>query len=181
MPSPEYNEANYIEGRKRRSSSSSFRPIVFFLVPLFSVLLDVFLRRFIDASRMLELPLLITIYFSLMKRQPIAGIIIGTVIGMMQDSLSHQPVGMFGIVKTLVGYFAASVSLRFDVNNPALRFMLCGFFFLFHEFFYWVLQRALLGEAPNIVPLDKLMMALLNSALAIPLFLLLDKLREDGN
>jgi rod shape-determining protein MreD len=180
MASSEYNEANYIEGRKRKSSSSSFRPIVFFLVPLLSVLLDVFLKRFVDASRMLEFPLLTTIYFSLMKRQPIAGIVIGAVIGMMQDSLANQPVGMFGIVKTLVGYFAASVSLRFDVNNPALRFMLCTFFFIFHEFFYWVMRRALLGQAPNMNALDDVVRALLNSAVAIPLFLLLDKLREDG-
>jgi rod shape-determining protein MreD len=99
----------------------------------------------------------------------------------MQDSLSQQPLGMFGIVKTIVGYFAASVSLRFDVNNPALRFMLCTFFFVFHQFFYWVMVRALLGQVPNINGLDEVVRALLNSAVALPLFFLLDKLREDGS
>ncbi len=179
MPSPEYSEANYVEGKRRKSGSSTFRPIVFFLVPLFSVLLDIFLPRFIESARTLEFPLLITIYFSLMKRQPITGIVIGATIGLMQDSLSQQPLGMFGIVKTLVGYFAASVSLRFDVNNPALRFMLCTFFFVFHQFFYWVMVRALLGQVPNINTLDELVRAILNSAIALPLFLVLDKLRED--
>ncbi|MFO0338609.1 MAG: hypothetical protein ACK52Z_07675, partial [Acidobacteriota bacterium] len=84
MPPPDFNEANFLEGRRRKSASSSFRPIVFFLVPLLSVLLDIFLPRFVEPTRTLEFPLLITIYFSLMKRQPLAGIIIGAVIGLMQ-------------------------------------------------------------------------------------------------
>jgi rod shape-determining protein MreD len=71
------------------------------------------------------------------------------------------------------------VSLRFDVKNPALRFMLCTFFFVFHQFFYWVMVRALLGQVPNIDGVDELVRAILNSAIALPLFLLLDKLRED--
>jgi rod shape-determining protein MreD len=179
MSTSDFAQSNFLDGRKKKSQSS-FRPIVFFLIPLLSVLLDVFLPRFIERSRVLEFPLLVTIYFALMKRQPIAGVAIGATIGLMQDSLSQQPLGMFGIVKTLVGYFAASVSLRFDVNNPALRFSLCVFFFLFHQFFYWVMVKALLGLAPNINLLDESVRALFNSAVAIPLFWLLDKLREES-
>ena len=37
--------------------------------------------------------------------------------GLAQDSLSKNPLGMFGIVKTLVGYFAASVGVRLDVEH----------------------------------------------------------------
>ena len=55
------------------------------------------------------------VYFSLMRRSPVAGVLFGAGIGLAQDSLSHNPLGMFGIVKTLVGYFAASMSQRFDV------------------------------------------------------------------
>lgn len=179
MASSDFSESNFLDGR-RRKSQSSFRPIVFFLIPLLSVLLDVFLPRFIERARILEFPLLVTIYFALMKRQPIAGVAIGATIGLMQDSLSQQPLGMFGIVKTLVGYFSASVSLRFDVNNPALRFILCVFFFLFHQFFYWVMVRALLGLAPSIDIADEVVRALFNSAVALPLFWLLDKLREES-
>jgi rod shape-determining protein MreD len=39
---------------------------------------------------------------------------IGALVGLAQDSLSKNPLGMFGIVKTLVGYFAASVGVRLD-------------------------------------------------------------------
>ena len=64
----------------------------------------------------------------------------------MQDSLSKNPLGMFGIVKTLVGYFAASVGMRFDVDHTFVRLLLAFFFYLFHQFFYWVLASALLGQ-----------------------------------
>ncbi len=70
---------------------------------------------------------------------------------------------MFGIVKTLVGYFAASVSMRFDVDNLFIRFMLAFFFFFFHQFFYWVLARALLGQASISIRSRRLSSALLNA------------------
>ena len=99
---------------------------------------------------------------------------------MVQDSLSHQPLGMFGIVKTLVGYFAGNVSMRFEVDNPVLRFILGFFFFFFHQFFYWVLMRALLGQNLGFDIPSTLMVGLLNALVALPLFHFLDKLKETG-
>jgi rod shape-determining protein MreD len=87
---------------------------------------------------------------------------------------------MYGIVKTLVGYFAASVSLRFDVENPFVRFLLGFFFFFFHQFFYWVLSRALLGQQVDFLPERTLVLGLLNAAVAVPLYHLLDKLKVTG-
>jgi len=78
-----------------------------------------------------------------MRRSPVAGLLFGAGIGLAQDSLSHQPLGMFGIVKTLVGYFAGSVSQRFAVDNPVIRLVL-GFFFYFfsRDFLLGVAARA---------------------------------------
>ena len=84
---------------------------------------------------------------------------------------------MFGIVKTLVGYFAASVSVRFDVDNPVVRFMLAFLFFLFHQFCYWVLARALLGQLLDFGLQQNLLLALINAAVGVPLFHVLDKLK----
>jgi rod shape-determining protein MreD len=105
------------------------------------------------------------------------GVLFGAGIGLAQDSLSHNPLGMFGIVKTLVGYFAASMSQRFDVQNAGVRLVLSFFFFLFHQFFYWVLGRALLGEALEFDLQTTLVVALLNALVAIPLYHILDKLK----
>jgi rod shape-determining protein MreD len=113
-----------------------------------------------------------------MRRSPIIGLLLGAGIGIVQDSLSHHPLGMFGIVKTLVGYFCASVGQRFAVDNSAVRFVLAFFFYFFHQMLYWVLLRALLGQPGNFEPVRELILGLLNAIVAIPLFRLLDKLRD---
>ena len=145
-------------------------------IPLAAILFQVYVPRFFERLSYLELPLLVTVYFSLMRRTPAMGVLFGAGIGLAQDSLSHNPLGMFGIVKTLVGYFAASMSQRFDVQNAWVRLVL-SFFFFFHQFFYWVLGRALLGEALEFDLQSTLVVAVLNALVAVPLFHILDKLK----
>ena len=131
--------------RPRRDRAAKLRPVSLIAIPLAAILFQVYVPRFVERLGYLDLPLLVTVYFALMKRSTIPSVFFGAAVGLAQDSLSSQPLGMFGIVKTLVGYFAASVSMRFDVDNATLRFFLGFFFFFFHQFFYWVLARALLG------------------------------------
>lgn len=161
----------------RKRGISRYRPAVIIIAPLVAILFTVYVPQLIPQLAYLSLPLLVTVYFSLMKRSQVVGVFLGAAIGLVQDSLSHQPIGMFGIVKTLVGYFAASVSLRFDVDNAVIRFLLAFFFYFFHEFFYWVLARALLGQAVDFSAQQTLILGALNAVVAIPLFHMLDKLR----
>src|SRR5579872_1371342 len=86
-------------------------------IPLAAILFQVYVPQFIKYLSYLELPLLVTVYFALMRRSPVTGVLFGAGVGLAQDSLSSHPLGMYGIVKTLVGYFAASVSQRFNVEN----------------------------------------------------------------
>ncbi|MCU1339849.1 MAG: hypothetical protein JWO19_5430 [Bryobacterales bacterium] len=160
----------------RRGSVSKFKWASIIGIPLAAILFQVYVPRFFTYLAYLEMPLLVTVYFSLMRRSPPAGVLFGMSIGLAQDSLSNHPLGMFGIVKTLVGYFAASVSQRFEANSDLLRLVLAFFFFFFHQFFYWVLSRALLGEAISFEPIQTLVLAVLNAAVAVPLFRILDKL-----
>ncbi len=159
----------------RRDRTYWWRPVVLVMVPVAAILFQVYVPLFFQHLTYLELPLLVTVYFSLKRRNPSLGVLAGASIGLVQDSLSSNPLGMYGIVKTLVGYFAASVSLRFDVDNPAVRFLLGLFFFFFHQFFYWVLARALLGQGLEFVPGQTLLFGLLNAAVCVPMFHLLDK------
>jgi rod shape-determining protein MreD len=162
----------------RRKSVSKFKWVSIVGIPLAAILFQVYVPRFFTYLAYLELPLLVTIYFSLMWRSPPSGVLFGMCIGLAQDSLvPNHPLGMFGIVKTLVGYFAASVSQRFEANSAVLRLVLAFFFFFFHQFFYWVLARALLGEAVSFEPIQTLVLAVLNAAVAVPLFHILDKLK----
>jgi rod shape-determining protein MreD len=164
----------------RKERTSMFNAAVIAGISLLAILFRVYVSRIIHPLQYLEVPLLVTVYFSLMWRSPISGLLFGAAIGLAQDSLSHHPLGMFGIVKTLVGYFAASVSLRVDVGNPLLRLVLGFFFFFFHQLLYWVLARALLGEALEFQLLQELVLAILNAIVAVFLYQLLDRLKITG-
>lgn len=162
---------------RKEKAAARLRPLTLIVVPLLAILFQVYVPLFFSFLAYLELPLLLTVHFALSRRGPISAVFFGSAIGLVQDSLSHQPLGMFGIVKTLVGYFAASVSMRFDVENPVVTFVLSFFFYFFHQFFYWVLARALLGQFMRFDAQQTLIFGLLNAAIALPLFHVLDKLK----
>jgi rod shape-determining protein MreD len=164
----------------RKDRNTMINAAVIAGISLLSILFRVYVSRFIPYLQYLELPLLVTVYFSLMWRSPIAGLFFGAAIGIAQDSLSHQLIGMFGIVKTLVGYFAASMSLRVDVGNPVLRFVLGLFFFFFHALLYWVLARALLGQTLQFDVAQVLVSSILNAIVGVFLYQLLDRLKVTG-
>ena len=163
----------------QREQVSRFRARVMLFVPLAALLFQVYVPRFFVFLGYLELPLLVTIYFALMRRSQMSGLFIGAFIGLAQDSLSiKQPLGMFGIVKTLVGYFAASVGLRIDVDHAVIRLLLTYFFYFFHQFLYWVLVRGLLGKPVGFEWQRTLVLGILNAAVGVALFHFLDRLKE---
>jgi rod shape-determining protein MreD len=160
-----------------RKDKGRFRPLILVIVPLIAILFQVYVPRFFPFLSYLELPLLITMHFALTRREPIGSLLYGAAIGLVQDSLSYQKIGMYGIVKTLVGYFAASVGMRFDTENPVITFILGFFFYAFHQFFYWLMTRALVGQLVNFNLEQTLIFGILNAAVALPLFHILDKLK----
>jgi rod shape-determining protein MreD len=164
----------------RSKGARAYSPVALLLVALGALLLQVYLPHLSEYFGYLDIPLLVTVYFPLMQRSQVRGIFLGAAIGVSQDALSAQPLGLYGIAKTLIGYFAASVSQRFDVENPAIRLALVFFFYLFHQFFFWVETRSLLGLPMAFEARQTLVVGVLNGALAIPLYALLDRLRQDG-
>jgi rod shape-determining protein MreD len=174
---------DYPSGRllvsQHERQSSKFRAWVLLAVPLAALLFQISVPRFFQILGFLDMPLLVVIYFSLMWRSQLSGLAIGALIGLAQDSLSHDPLGMFGIDKTLVGYFAASVGVRLDVDNTFLRLVLSFFFYMFHQCLYWVMARALLGQQPAFEGQRWLVLGLLNAVVGISLYHFLDKLREN--
>lgn len=160
-----------------KSTSVNYRAATVAGIAIAAILFRVYVPRWISYLSYLELPLLATIYFSLMRRSPVMGVFYGASIGLAQDSLSPDPLGMFGIVKTLVGYFAATVGERFSVDNSGVRLVLTFFFYFFHQFFYWVLARALLAQMIGFDVPTTLIVAVLNALVAVPLFHVFDKLK----
>ena len=71
-----------------------------------------------------DLPLVVTVYFALGRRSPIQGTLMGGAVGLFEDALTHHAIGINGIAKTVVGFLAASVGIRIDVENRTIRLAL---------------------------------------------------------
>jgi rod shape-determining protein MreD len=173
-----YSGEHILLSSQREGQISRFPAWVMLVVPLAAILFQVYVPLFFEFLSFLEMPLLVVVYFALMRRSQVGGLLLGALVGLAQDSLSKNPLGMLGIVNTLVGYFAASVGLRLDVDHPLIRLLLAFFFFLFHQFFYWLLAHSLLGQQVAFEIQRTLVLGLLNAVVGISLFHFLDKLRK---
>lgn len=149
------------------------------IVVLLALVLQAFFPVYIRSANYLELPLLVTLYFALSKRNPSSGLVLGMVVGLLQDSLSRTPLGLYGIAKTFVGYLGSSIGSRIDVEHPIARFLLTAGFYLFHHGVFALTTRTLLGQKnESYVTLPILIAALVNAGLAVLLFPFLDRFRK---
>ena len=172
-----YSDDRLLIGSRRESPISRFRAWILFAVPLAAILFQVYVPLFFQFLANLELPLIVTVYFALVRRSPIGGLTIGALVGLAQDSLSKNPLGMFGITKTLVGYIAASIGLSLDVEHPLIRLLLGFFFYVLHQSVFWLLTRGLLGQQVTFDIQHTLLLGVLNAVVAVSLFHFLDKLK----
>ena len=100
-------------------------------------------------------------------------------IGLVQDSLSaNVPLGLYGIANTVIGYLASSIGARLDTEHPAARFALTAAFFVAHEGIINLTRRILLAQPEAWFNMHLAIAALVNSIVAVFLFLLLDRLRR---
>src|SRR3984885_8171951 len=150
-------------------------------VAFLSVVLQAFLHKYGRWSELIDLPLLVTIYFGVSRRNPVSGLFLGAGIGILQDALSHDnPSGMYGIAKTIVGYLASSVGARIDTEHPLSRFGLIFLFFHFHQAILGVTQRVLLNHVAPLFTLRLFVDSLVTAAFGVILFALLDRLRRSS-
>jgi rod shape-determining protein MreD len=153
-------------------------PAVISVAALAALLVQTFLPLKLPLARMMDFPLLIVIYFALMRRDRVYGTILGTGLGILQDALSHGFIGIFGIAKAMVGYLAASASTRFELESLVARTVLTGVFVLVHNLCLAALQRALLEAPPPFQPFAIASAVLVNVALGLILFQILDRFRH---
>ena len=147
-------------------------------VPLAALLLQSFLPLHLPVVAIFDLPLLVTIYFGVGRRNPISGLLTGCVIGLIQDSLTHQPIGLYGIAKTVVGYGAYSLGVKIDVDNPGSRLLMTFGFYLLHQLIYFAVARGLAGEPLYWRWGHQALAGVANALLGLVLYKLLDRLRQ---
>jgi rod shape-determining protein MreD len=174
------NDAFDIRGSELHIEVHKFRAGAIVLAAAFALVLQAFLPIYFPKAGILDLPLLITIYFGLSRRNPSTGLLLGMVIGILQDSLSGPtvPLGLYGIAKTVIGYLASSIGARLDTEHPAARFALTTAFFVVHQGIVALTQRLLLSQSERWFTWHLGTAALINAVVAVFLFMLLDRLRK---
>ena len=95
----------------------------------------------------------------------------------MQDSLSHQHIGLYGIAKTVVGYGASSLGVKLDVENAGTRLLLTFVFYCVHQVVYFGVARGLVGLSLSWSWSTSLWSAIANAVLSVFLFLAMDRLK----
>jgi len=145
-------------------------------IPLAAIFIQVFFR--LPFLKVLDLPLLVTIFFAVSRRRPIPGMITGALIGTLQDAWTGQYVGLYGIAKTIIGYLASSLGVKLDVDNPGSRFLMTFGFYFLHRLIYLAINLELAGGNEHWNWGYTLLSALCNGLLAVALFAVMDKLKQ---
>ncbi len=163
---------------ERESRISHFPTWVLIVVPLLAILFQLYVPLYVRFLQYLDIPLLVTVYFAMMRRSQLGGLAIGMILGLAQDSLSRNPVGMFGICRTLIGYIAASLALRIDVEHPLIRVLVTFCFYLLDQGLLWVLERSLLQLHPVFDYRQAFLLAFLNAVVGVALYHFLDRTKS---
>lgn len=163
---------------RRELEEYRFSPLVAVIVPLLFLLLQVYLPKIFPRLLILDLPLLAVIFFAVARRNPIVGALTGAAIGLVQDALTGQPIGINGIVNSVIGYIASSIGVQVDVENLITRILMIFSFSLLQSAMLFVINRLMLGNHDlHLLWVHETIRAALNTAVAIPLFLFLDRFK----
>ena len=163
---------------RRELDQYVFHPAVTLLVPVAAVLLQAELPRLWGRFVIPDLPLIVVIFFALARRNPIAGTVTGTFIGLLQDGLTSLPLGVNGIAKAIIGYIAASVGFAVDVENLINRMAMNFVFCLLQSAMLYFIDRFLVANARPLLVWHELLRAVCNTVVAVPIFFLLDRFRH---
>jgi len=148
------------------------------LIPLLALFLQAFVPRRFPWFSIFDLPLLVTIFFGMARRNPMSGLLTGGAIGLVQDALGHYPLGVYGIAKTVVGFGASSLGVKLDVDNAGARFLVTMGFYLVHAAVYFAVARGMVNLTLNWSWNRGILAGLANAVLGVALYFVLDKFKQ---
>lgn len=149
--------------------------VLYAMIPLIALVLQSYLPRLTGRLSWFDLPLIVTVYFALGRRSPVQGTIMGCILGSLEDALTHHAIGVNGIAQTLVGFLAASVGVRIDVEHPVIRLGLLFLLSVLSSSVYVFVNRFLLGLALESSWVTELLKAFGNALIGVLIFPLLDR------
>ncbi len=166
----------------RRETEAPTLPVwLVLLAPLLAIGIDSFVPVHFTPAAILDLPLLLVFYFAIAKRSPIVGLCSGAVIGILQDALTREPLGVYGVTKTVVGYIAGTLGNRIDTENHGARVLFTFALSLLHSGLYWLLMERLLAQPVGWSWLHEVIRAVVNALVGVMLFALLDLTRGEAD
>jgi rod shape-determining protein MreD len=163
---------------RREADERSYPILIYILAPVLALVLQSLVTLHFPRFGMLDLPIMVVIYFAMSRQNPVTATIGGALMGVLQDALTHQPIGVFGIAKATVGYLAGSLGVKIDTDAHGTRLVLSFLFVLLHNGIDWVLVRHLLALPMAWNWLSELLRAAINALIAVVLFALLDRARS---
>ena len=162
---------------RREMEGPSYPWFLVLFLPLIAVAMQAYLPLRFPWFNVLNLPLLLVIYFSVTRRSPISGTFTGMVVGLLQDALTHRPLGINGIAETVIGFLAASIGIKIEVENNGARALINFIFTLLYGFLYLLILRHLVGIDLHWSWWHQLLKAAINTVVGMALFALLDRTR----
>jgi rod shape-determining protein MreD len=149
--------------------------LIYALTPLAALVLQALLPHLLRGYAWFDLPLVVTVYFALVRRDPIQGTLMGAGLGIFEDALTHHAIGANGIAKTVAGFLAGSVGGRIDVENHTIRLTITFLLSLLSGAIYVFIYRILLGLDLQWSWLAELAKAVGTTLIAMVLYPLLDR------
>ncbi len=125
-----------------------------------------------------NLPLIVVVFLAITRRSVKMGMLVGMLMGWAQDTLTHGPLGVFGIVETFVGYAASFMGFYINVQYPGIRSMILFLSFLLHQALLFVVRNSFLGVDVLFDPLGWIALAVAHAVVGLLLYPLFDKLRR---
>lgn len=155
-----------------------FKFVAIFVASFLALTLQSYLPLHLPSITLLDLPLLVVIYVSLTRRDPVTALLVGAMIGMAQDSLTRGPIGLLGVVKTVIGYVTSSVSIHLDTESSAVRFLTICILYGLHFVLFYLMGAILFGQLIEWDGRSRLIGMLVNALVGVLLFKVLDRFRE---
>ena len=160
--------------RLSRGSGHSVRAGIALAVA--ALILQTFLPTVLSPSSLLNLPLLVALYFMLMSPSALTAMAVGVLIGWAQDGLTHGPVGTFGIVYAILGYLSASVSKVLQLSLFYVLGLFVALAYLVHEVLLYTVNAYLLGQNAEFEPGLWLALTAFHAGVGMLVFPLFDRL-----
>jgi rod shape-determining protein MreD len=140
------------------------------LTVVVAVFLQVILARYTVGGAWAFDLVLVGVVFAALQWGPVAGIVAGTLGGLVQDLLAGQVVGVGGLTKTVVGFFSGAVGTQFLLTKPGARMLIATVASILHRLAMLGLQGLIERHWPTVSWLALGAETAINSLCALVLF-----------